>query len=43
MAKVLVALTTSLDGYIAGPNDSNELPLGERAEIGPEASGVLAA
>jgi dihydrofolate reductase len=32
MAKVLVALTTSLDGYIAGPNDSNELPLGEGGE-----------
>jgi dihydrofolate reductase len=32
MAKVLVALTMSLDGYIAGPNDSNELPLGEGGE-----------
>jgi len=29
MAKVTVALTVSLDGYIAGPNDGNELPLGE--------------
>jgi dihydrofolate reductase len=29
MAKVAVALTTSLDGYIAGPNDGSELPLGE--------------
>jgi dihydrofolate reductase len=29
MAKVIVALTTSLDGYIAGPNDGDELPLGE--------------
>ena len=32
MAKVLVALTMSLDGYIAGPNDGNELPLGEGGE-----------
>jgi len=29
MAKVTVALTVSLDGYIAGPNDGSELPLGE--------------
>jgi dihydrofolate reductase len=29
MAKVLVALTTSLDGFIAGPNDGSEHPLGE--------------
>jgi dihydrofolate reductase len=29
MAKVVVALTVSLDGYIAGPNDGKELPLGE--------------
>jgi dihydrofolate reductase len=29
MAKVTVALAVSLDGYIAGPNDGNELPLGE--------------
>lgn len=29
MAKVIVALSMSLDGYIAGPNDGNELPLGE--------------
>ncbi|HYY79554.1 MAG TPA: dihydrofolate reductase family protein [Actinomycetes bacterium] len=29
MAKVTVALTMSLDGYIAGPNDGDELPLGE--------------
>lgn len=29
MAKVTVALTMSLDGYIAGPNDGSELPLGE--------------
>jgi dihydrofolate reductase len=32
MAKVTVALTVSLDGYIAGPNDGNELPLGEGGE-----------
>jgi len=29
MAKVTVALTVSLDGFIAGPNDGNELSLGE--------------
>jgi dihydrofolate reductase len=29
MAKVSVALTMSLDGFIAGPNDGAELPLGE--------------
>jgi len=29
MAKATVDLTMSLDGYIAGPNDGNELPLGE--------------
>ena len=28
MAKVIVALSKSLDGFIAGPNDGNELPLG---------------
>jgi dihydrofolate reductase len=32
MAKVAVALTVSVDGYIAGPNDGNELPLGEGGE-----------
>jgi dihydrofolate reductase len=32
MAKVAVALTMSLDGYIAGPNDGEELPLGEGGE-----------
>jgi dihydrofolate reductase len=32
MAKVTVALTMSLDGYIAGPNDGSELPLGEGGE-----------
>jgi dihydrofolate reductase len=29
MAKVAVALTVSLDGYIAGPHDGDDLPLGE--------------
>ena len=29
MAKVIVALTMSLDGFIAGPNQSRENPLGE--------------
>jgi dihydrofolate reductase len=32
MAKVVVALSMSLDGYIAGPNDGDELPLGEGGE-----------
>jgi dihydrofolate reductase len=32
MAKVAVALTMSLDGFIAGPNDGDELPLGEGGE-----------
>ena len=32
MAKVLLAITMSLDGYIAGPNDGAELPLGEGGE-----------
>lgn len=32
MAKVTVALTMSLDGFIAGSNDSKELPLGEGGE-----------
>jgi hypothetical protein len=29
MARVTVARAMSLDGYIAGPNDREELPLGE--------------
>jgi hypothetical protein len=29
MAKVLVPLTMSLDGFIAGPNDGVEQPLGD--------------
>jgi dihydrofolate reductase len=32
MAKVVVALTMSLDGYVAGPNDGKHLPLGEGGE-----------
>lgn len=32
MGKVLVDITTSLDGFIAGPNDGPELPLGEGGE-----------
>jgi dihydrofolate reductase len=32
MGKVVVDLTMSLDGYIAGPNDDPELPLGEGGE-----------
>ena len=32
MGKVAVDITTSLDGYVAGPNDGPELPLGENGE-----------
>ena len=32
MGKVAVDITTSLDGYVAGPNDGPELPLGESGE-----------
>jgi dihydrofolate reductase len=32
MAKVIVPLTMSLDGYVAGPNDGMERPLGEGGE-----------
>ncbi len=32
MGKVAVDITTSLDGFIAGPNDGLELPLGENGE-----------
>jgi dihydrofolate reductase len=32
MGKVLVDITTSLDGFVAGPNDGSELPLGEGGE-----------
>jgi dihydrofolate reductase len=32
MAKVVFDITTSLDGFVAGPNDSLELPLGEGGE-----------
>jgi len=32
MGKVFVDLSMSLDGFITGPNDSVELPLGEGGE-----------
>jgi dihydrofolate reductase len=32
MGKVAMGLSMSLDGFIAGPNDSPELPLGENGE-----------
>ena len=32
MSRVIVDITTSLDGFVAGPNDSPELPLGEDGE-----------
>ena len=32
MSRVLVDITTSLDGFVAGPNDSPEVPLGEGGE-----------
>lgn len=32
MSKVRVHISTSLDGYVAGPNQSMENPLGERGE-----------
>jgi len=32
MGKVTVDISMSLDGFIAGPNDGAELPLGERGE-----------
>jgi dihydrofolate reductase len=32
VAKVVFDITTSLDGFVAGPNDSLELPLGEGGE-----------
>ncbi len=32
MGKVLVDITMSLDGFVAGPNDGPELPLGEGGE-----------
>jgi dihydrofolate reductase len=33
MSKVTLGVSMSLDGFIAGPNDSPELPLGEGGEI----------
>jgi hypothetical protein len=32
MGKVVVDLSMSLDGFITGPNDSIELPLGENGD-----------
>ena len=32
MSKVRVHISTSLDGYVAGPNQSQEEPLGEGGE-----------
>src|SRR5918996_3404824 len=32
MGKVVLDVTTSLDGFVAGPNDGPELPLGEGGE-----------
>src|SRR4029450_7091773 len=32
MSKVRVHISTSLDGYVAGPNQSDENPLGEGGE-----------
>jgi dihydrofolate reductase len=32
MTKVLAGITTSVDGYIAGPNDGSAAPLGEGGE-----------
>jgi dihydrofolate reductase len=32
MGKVVADMTTSLDGFVAGPNDGPELPLGEGGE-----------
>jgi dihydrofolate reductase len=32
MGKVVTDITTSLDGFVAGPNDGPELPLGEGGE-----------
>lgn len=32
MSKVRVHISTSLDGYVAGPNQSEEIPLGEGGE-----------
>jgi dihydrofolate reductase len=32
MGKVVADITTSLDGFVAGPNDGPELPLGEGGE-----------
>ena len=33
MGKVLVDITTSLDGFVAGPNTTLEQPLGDGGEL----------
>lgn len=33
MGKVVTSISMSLDGFVAGPNDGRELPLGEGGEI----------
>ncbi|MFB4162345.1 hypothetical protein ACE1TI_00625 [Alteribacillus sp. JSM 102045] len=33
MGKVIVDMSMSLDGFVAGPNDNAEQPLGERGDI----------
>src|SRR5262245_56871311 len=33
MAKVTCDITTSVDGFVAGPNQSPDAPLGERGEL----------
>lgn len=35
MAKVIISLTMSLDGFITGPNDDFDHPLGTAAYPGP--------
>jgi len=43
MGKVVFDITVTLDGFVAGPNDSPELPMGEGGmrlfdHLGPEKS-----
>src|SRR5699024_7217865 len=33
MGKVVIDMSISLDGFIAGPNDNSKQPLGENAEV----------
>ena len=33
MARVICDMSTSLDGYVTGPNDSREHPFGDSAEM----------